>query len=134
MAEVLDSNIIKNFEDFSLVNERLEKHFDGKVIYNLIYRATMDGPITDDFNKACNGKKNQLIVLKTKKGLIFGGFTARGFQNSDEKKIIDDSVFLYSLDTKKIYNIKPGSYDLYELSSNCYGIFLENMMEIILYF
>ena len=29
---------------------------------------------------------NQLIILKTTKGLIFGGFTARGFQNSDEKK------------------------------------------------
>ena len=31
MTDGLDSNIIKNFEDFSLVNERLEKHFDGKL-------------------------------------------------------------------------------------------------------
>ena len=123
MAETIDSNIIKKNENFSIVNEKLESYFNGKIEYNLIYRASRDGPTTDDFNKNCNGKNNQLIVLKTKKGLIFGGFTARGFQNSDEKKIIDDSVFLYSLNTNKIYNIKKGSCALYELSANGYGIF-----------
>ena len=87
MAETIDSNIVKKNEKFSIVNEKLESYFNGKIEYNLIYRATRDGPTTDDFNKNCNGKNNQLIVLKTKKGLIFGGFTARGFQNSDEKKL-----------------------------------------------
>ena len=121
--EELDSNIIQKKEDFSLVNDKLVNDFNGEVVYNLIYRATRDGPTTDNFNHKCNGKNNQLVIIKTKKGLIFGGFTGRGFQNSDEKKIVDDSVFLYSLDTKKIYNIKKGSCALYELSSNGYGIF-----------
>ena len=91
MSEGFNSNIIPKKEDFSLVNEKLEADFNGEVEYNLIYRATRDGPTTDDFNKKCNGKNNQLVILKTKKGLIFGGFTGRGFQNSDEKRIIDDS-------------------------------------------
>ena len=44
-----------------------------KLTINLIYRATRDGPKTSDFNRLCNGKNNQSIILKTTKGIIFGG-------------------------------------------------------------
>lgn len=119
----IDSKIIKNNEEFNFVNERLENNFNGDIKYNLIYRATRDGSKTEDFNKNCNGKNNQLIILKTTKGIIFGGYTERGFQNSKEGKIKDDSVFLFSLYNKKIYNIKKGSYAIYEYSQGKYGIF-----------
>ena len=119
----IDSKIIKNYEEFYFVNERLENNFNGNIKYNLIYRATRDGSKTEDFNKNCNGKNNQLIILKTTKGIIFGGYTERGFQNSKEGKIKDDSVFLFSLYNKKIYNIKKGSYAIYEYTEGKYGIF-----------
>jgi hypothetical protein len=119
----IDSKIIKNIEEFYFVNERLENNFNGNIKYNLIYRATRDGSKTEDFNKNCNGKNNQLIILKTTKGIIFGGYTERGFQNSKEGKIKDDSVFLFSLYNKKIYNIKKGSYAIYEYTEGKYGIF-----------
>ena len=118
----IDSKIISKENDINIINERLKQNFND-FEYNLIYRATRDGPKTEDFNKKCNGKNNQLIILKTTKGLIFGGFTGRGFQNTDKGKIKDDSVFLFSLDNKKIYNIKKDSYALYESSTNKYGIF-----------
>ena len=118
----IDSKIILNIKDINFLNKRLKKNFN-QFSYNLIYRATRDGPKTDDFNRKCNGKNNQLIILKTTKQLIFGGFTGRGFQNTDNIKIKDDSVFLFSLDNKKIYDIKKDSYALYEMSTNNYGIF-----------
>ena len=119
----IDSKIIKNYEEFYFVTERLESNFNGNIKYNLIYRATRDGSKTEDFNKNCNGKNNQLIILKTTKGIIFGGYTERGFQNSKEGKIKDDSVFLFSLYNKKIYNIKKGSYAIYENTQGKYGVF-----------
>ena len=119
----IDSKIIQKITDFNFLNDKLESDFKGEVKYDLIYRATRDGPKTDDFNKKCNGKNNQLIILKTTKGVVFGGYTGRGFQNTNNGCIKDDSVFLYSIDNKKIYNIKKGSNALYELSSKKFGIF-----------
>ena len=119
----IDSKIIKKNEDISFINEKLQKKFNSNINYNLIYRATIDGSKTDNFNEKCNGKNNQLIILQTTKGLIFGGYTERGFQNTKEGKIKDDSVFLFSLDNKKIYDIKKGSYAMYEHSEKKFGIF-----------
>ena len=116
-----DSKIIPKNEIY-FINCELEKRFNGKINYTLIYRATKDGPKTSDFNSKCNGKNNQLIVLKTTKGIIFGGFTGRGFQNSNDKIIQDDTVFLFSFQRKKIYNIKKNAEALYEESSKGYGI------------
>ena len=105
------------------MNDELKNKLNGEIKDNLIYRATRDGPKTSDFNKACNGKNNQLIVLKTTKGVIFGGFTGRGFQNTNNYYIVDNSVFLFSFKNKKIYRIKKDSYALYEESNSQYGIF-----------
>ena len=121
--EQIDSKIFKSKKDLSFLNEKLENDFNGKIKYNLIYRATRDGPKTSDFNRKCNRHNNQLIILKTTKGLIFGGYTGRGFQNTNNGAIKDDTVFLFSFDTKKIYNIKKGSDALYEYSLNNFGIF-----------
>ena len=119
----LNSKIIENKEDLKFLNDELKNKLNGEIKYNLIYRATRDGPKTSDFNKACNGKNNQLIVLKTTKGVIFGGFTGRGFQNTNNYYIVDNSVFLFSFKNKKIYRIKKDSCALYEDSSYHYGIF-----------
>ena len=124
--KLIDSKIILNIKDINFLNDRLKNNYK-QFSYNLIYKATRDGPKTDDFNKKCNGKSNQLIILKTTKELIFGGFTGRGFQNSQNENIKDNSVFLFSLDNKKIYNIKKDSFALYELSTEKYGIFFWKM-------
>lgn len=119
----IDSKIIEKSEEISFINEKIQKNFNTDINYDLIYRATRDGSKTDNFNEKCKGKSNQLIILKTTKGLIFGGYTERGFQNTKEGKIKDDSVFLFSLDNKKIYDIKKGSYAMYEYSEKKFGIF-----------
>ena len=119
----LNSIIIQNIDNLEFLNDELENKLNGKIKYNLIYRATRDGPKTSDFNKACNGKNNQLIVLKTTKGVIFGGFTGRGFQNTKNQRIKDNSVFLFSFKNKKIYRIIKDSNAIYEDARNEYGIF-----------
>ena len=120
--EDFDSEIIDK-KDLIFVQGKLMNYLNKIFHYTLIYRATRDGPKTSDFNKKCNGKNNQLIILKTNKGLVFGGFTGRGFQNTNDGHIKDDSVFLFSADNKKIYEIRKGSDALYEYSPGEYGVF-----------
>ncbi len=117
------SNILSKDKKIDFLDNELRNSLGGEIQYNLLYRATRDGPKTSDFNNKCSGKNNQLIILKTIKGLIFGGFTGRGFQNTDQKRINDDSVFLFSFDNQKIYKIKKGSDALYEDAPDGYGIF-----------
>jgi hypothetical protein len=130
----IDSKIIKNIEEFYFVNERLENNFNGNIKYDLIYRATRDGSKTEDFNKNCNGKNNQLIILKTTKGIIFGGYTERGFQNSKEGKIKDDSVFYFLYIIRKYIILKKVHMLYMNILMVNMVYFLENVMVIIQYF
>ena len=83
---ITKSSIIKNLEEASLI---------GDMISNL------------------KSKKYRLIYLiKTKKGLRFGGFTSNKFKGSSHMKF-DNNAFLFSLDLKKVYNIIPYKYAIY---------------------
>ena len=76
---------------------------------NLIYRATRDGDMGQDFHKFCDGLSPILLIIKTTHNVRFGGYTETYFEGTDEylgKK--DDNAFIYNLDNRKYYNIKKG--------------------------
>ena len=73
----------------------------------MIYRATRDGDAASDFHSKCDKSKNTLVIVKTKKGLRFGGFTSVTWEGKDEDKE-DKKAFCFSLDKMKIYNCKKG--------------------------
>ena len=83
------------------------------------------------FHNKCDNIENQL-VLKTKEGLKFGGYTRLGF-NSSEKAIIDKDAFLFSFDTMKIYDaiLEQGKIYCYKscgptFGNNNYDILIPN--------
>ena len=41
----------------------------------LLYRGSRDGWKHDDFHRKCDDHNNTLLLVKTKKGKRFGGFT-----------------------------------------------------------
>ena len=53
-----------------------------------------------------------IILIKTKKGARFGGYTSSKFRCSAHLKF-DNNAFLFSLDNKKVFNIIPGEYAIY---------------------
>ena len=56
-----------------------------KVQLNLIFKKSRDGDTSEDFHKYCDNKKNTLILIETKEGRKFGGFTYNYWNNSPSK-------------------------------------------------
>ena len=115
----IDSNIIKNKEEFNFIIERLKKvknnedikdlTDDGeiKIDFKLIYRASEDGDEAKDFHSKCDKYKNTLILVETKKKIRFGGFTTQTWEGNEiDKK--DNKAFCFSLNKMKIYNSIKG--------------------------
>ena len=116
----LDSNIIKNNENFEFINKSLknkEAFKNREIKYNLLYRATRDGDDCSKFHEKCDNKNQVLVIFKTTKGLIFGGYTEIGYKGNG-CSIIDNNAFFFSCDLKKLYNVKKGRYALYDGKAN----------------
>lgn len=64
--------------------------------WNLIYKARRDGFGADDFHSRCDGFEGTLTIVKTTKGLIFGGYTEASWSHSDGFKE-DKNAFVFSL-------------------------------------
>ena len=112
--------------DFSFIEKEIEKQLKREVIrYELLYKATRDGDKSQDFHSKCDNKENTLIIIKSKNGKTFGGFTTQLWNHTANYKN-DKFAFAFSLDNKKIYNIIDkisGAYAIYCHSSYgpCFG-------------
>ena len=66
--------------------------------------------------------RNTLTIIKTKEGLIFGGFTSQTWEGNDFDKE-DENAFCFSVDNKKIYNCIKGKKAIYgEIVINIFKI------------
>jgi hypothetical protein len=122
----IDSQIIKEKKDYDFIIERLKQvnlnqddnqinegpqNNNRKITLKLLYRATKDGDNAKDFHLKCDKIKNNIIVIKTKKGLRFGGFTCESWDGKGDKK--DKNAFCFSLDKYKIYNWIKGKSSIF---------------------
>ena len=106
----IDSNILKDQKEYDFIIERIKKvksSSDFNISLSLLYRATRDGDEASDFHSRCDKSKSTLVIVKTKKGLRFGGFTTETWAGDDIDKM-DDNAFCFSLDKMKIYNVVKG--------------------------
>ena len=101
------SNIITSMEDVDFLRETL-----GKVGMRMVYKATMHGDNVSKFQEKTKINNHNLVLIKTKKGNRFGGYTSLNFEPiqmagffADAEKL-DESAFLINLDDKKVYNVK----------------------------
>ena len=111
---VSDSDVLtKDHVDFInkaiLKDDPLPKNKNIK--WTLLYRATRDGDGETIFHNKCNDKGATIIIVKTDKGLIFGGYTEQSWSGSSDKT--DNNSFIFSLDLKKIYRAKKNSSHIY---------------------
>ena len=82
-----------------------------KINIDLIYRATRDGDKAKDFHLKCDKCKNNLVIIRTKTGLKFGGFTRESWEGKGDK--LDKEAFCFSLDKNKIYNYVKGKSSIF---------------------
>ena len=129
----IDSKIINKIEELEFLENRLKNNEILKkknIIFKLLYRATQDGNNVQAFHNKCDNILGTLTIVKTTKGMRFGGYTEQNWYKSDKSNRIQrkDSkgvCFCFSLDLFKIYNFNDNS----DLSIQClynYGPYFGN--------
>ena len=82
---------------FEMVNNHTDNKYDGE--WKLLFRASRDGLLKDDFCSKCVGIKNTLCIMHSPQNNVFGGFTSLPWQESDgssyKKYMTDINAFLY---------------------------------------
>ena len=119
-----ESKIIDKSEDLKFLINRLINNDSSlkekNINFNLLYRATRDGDNFNDFHSRIDNKNSTLTIIKTNLGCKFGVFLEVPFKQINNS-IVDEKSFIFSLDLKKIYNSKSGSFTLndYNSSNGC---------------
>ena len=112
----IDSKIIekKNELDF-IVNELKNKDqfFNNNISFKLIYRGTRDGHLSSDFHKKCDGFDKTITLIKTQKGLKFGGYITYGWGSSEDYVDDDEDCFAFSISLRRIYYPREGKFKYY---------------------
>ena len=115
----IDSKIIKTKEELKLIDDRIKNNDEilkkKTINYKLLYRGTRDGDKAQTFHSKCDNKKPTLSIIKTKKGMRFGGYTEQTWNDNNGKGIWkkDDKSFCFSIELNKIYNIIKGRDAIY---------------------
>jgi len=87
---------IINKNDFDLISSWINKNM---INYELLYKATVDGDSIDDFTKKCENKGPTILIVKSQKGQIFGGYTEKNWTKN--KSISSPDSFLFNINIKK---------------------------------
>ena len=75
-GKIISKTYIINKNDFDLISSWINKNI---INYELLYKATVDGDSIDDFIKKCENKGPTILIIKSKKGEIFGGYTEKNW-------------------------------------------------------
>ena len=97
-----DSLIISKKEEIDLLNSWISP--GNRKEYKLIYSASKNGDKVTDFHKYCDNIAPTLILGKTPKGYIFGGFTNVTWNYNKDENLYDSDAFVFSLNQKKKFH------------------------------
>ena len=107
---------IANYDDIIFLIDRLKDiHPKIKdVSFTLVYRASEDGDRAADFHQKCDKIGPNVVLIKTKRGNIFGGFTLKNWEHMPRDIDVnrpnlgsasrDSKAFGFSVNNQKIYN------------------------------
>ena len=124
IKNIINSDILKTFKELELIIQALPNYnkFDDLPIIQAIFQSSLNGDSAKNFHKFCDGEPNIIVLIETRKGCRFGGFTNIGF-NSDNEVKKDLKSFLFSFDEMKIYKNKKTKNAIYcgENNGPCFG-------------
>jgi hypothetical protein len=84
----------------------------------LIYRGSRDGFGATDFHEKCDGHSNTLVIVETRNGFIFGGFSPCEWDSSFTYKQ-DDSMRSFLFTLKNPHGMEPTTFPLKEDRKQC---------------
>ena len=121
----LDSQIITSQSENDQIASWL-KEVNRMSEPKLLYRASCDGWSARKFHSKCDGYSNTLVIVKTGKGFVFGGYSDQSWKGNDGEYKSSMSSFLFSV---KCYaglkptkmKVKSGHKEKAVYASNNYG-------------
>ena len=100
----ISNGIIKKYAEIKKVVQHIELKLKSKVRFYMIYKASEVGDRAKTFHEKCDNYDMTLIIIETKEGLRFGGFTTELWNGNCVHKR-DQKAFVFSLDKDKTYDI-----------------------------
>ena len=130
--EPIINKYIEGYSDLTFIENEIKKQLNKQIkSYNLIYKASKNGDKASDFHNKCDNINNNLSIVKTKKGKIFGGFTTQNWKQIDGCNKYDENAFVFSINKKKIYNVKDKNRAIY--CRNDLALFFSGTSDIYIY-
>ena len=137
----INSRIV-NYEDIIFIQNRI-KEINPRikdVYFSLVYRATEDGDKAVNFHNKCDKIGPNIVLIKTNKGFIFGGFTFRNWEHLPRDIDInrpnlgsasrDANAFGFNINNQKIYNNeRPNEFAIW-CNRNFGPTFKNNLFQI----
>ena len=87
----------------------------------LLYRGTRDGFAASTFHQKCDNKGPTVTIIKSNYGKVFGGFTDVAWDSTTNAFKKTTKAFVFSIDRKGKYFVKPGNESNAIYSYSSYG-------------
>ncbi len=101
----ITKDIIKKDEDIKMISNWIKPN--TKINIKLLYKVSRDGDRTSTFIEKVAGISPTLVIIQSKSGYTFGGYTSVEWNMTgyySYKK--DENAFIFSMDKRKKYNLK----------------------------
>jgi acetolactate synthase small subunit len=99
-------DIIHDIKELEMITKKINKD-NRKLIINLLYKASVDSDRAAAFHQKCDHAKNTIVLVETKNGRRFGGYTTCSWSGNCVDKN-DPEAFIFSFDKMKTYDNIPG--------------------------
>ena len=100
-------DIIHDIKELEMITKKINKDENKKIIINLLYKASVDSDKASVFHEKCDQAQNTIVLVETKNGKRFGGFTKCSWSGNCVDKN-DPEAFIFSFDKMKTYDNIPG--------------------------
>ena len=102
-SSIINKDINKQNTIINWIQEKIKKK---NIKFKLIFKMTEHGYDGKSFHKYCDNKGPNLILIKTNKNRIFGGFTPLEWENTAKAKFdLSNQTFIFSLNLNKKYDM-----------------------------
>ena len=99
-------DIIHDMNELEMITKKINKE-NKRIIINLLYKASADSDSASVFHEKCDAANNTIVLVETKDGKRFGGYTTKSWKGNCVEKA-DPDAFIFSFDKMKTYDNIPG--------------------------
>ena len=106
-GQEVKGDIIHDIKELEMITKKINKDENKKIIINLLYKASVDSDKASAFHEKCDQAQNTIVLVETKNGKRFGGYTTCSWSGNCVDKN-DPQAFIFSFDKMKTYDNIPG--------------------------